>query len=158
MKLADQLGKKLAFLAIPFELVVGFFGMLEQAIIQLGGTLVGLSNVILEMVNQIMSGNFSNAFSLDNLKEVFQENVNLFMYDVFRKAGQLPTNTDILGPVPVSGNTTVHNGDININQEFKEKMDADRIAFTLMDQIQKATRNPKGAKGLNRAAGGVTRD
>jgi hypothetical protein len=46
---------------------------------------------------------------------------------------------------PVSQQIT-NVGNININNQFKEQMEPDRIAFTLMEQIKKTTANPGQAR------------
>lgn len=52
-------------------------------------------------------------------------------------------------------NRTTNIAKVEINNKFKEQMEPDRIAFTLVDQLQKLASNPTQSKGGSRSTAGL---
>lgn len=118
----------LAFIAEAGRIVEVFFGNL------LSGNFTGLLDNI----------DFTNSF--DNIVDAMMEEFNS---TVDRNLFAIDNNAD--NSAVVQNNTNI--GKIEINQEFKERQNPDRIAFSVKEQILKTANNP--TQGRRSLSGGL---
>lgn len=103
---------------------------LLQAIIEAMGT------ALFYAFERVMSGNFKNLGS-----DVF----STFKFDVkdaFQKNMELLKNPD----ANMTASMVTNIGTVSIQNQFKEQMEPDRIAFTLQNQLLNLSRNPRSAR------------
>ena len=118
----------LAFIAESGRIVETFFGNL------LSGNFTGLLDNI----------DFTNSF--DNIVEAMMEEFN---NTVDKNLFAIDNNVE--NSAVVQNNTNI--GKIEINQEFKERQNPDRIAFSVKEQILKTANNP--TQGRRSLSGGL---
>lgn len=92
-----------------------------------------------QLVQNLSEGKILGAFG--GVKQQFQIGVDDF-FDQFLTKTQKPD-----GSTAVAENTTYISGGVHIHQDFKEKMEPDRVAFTIVDQINRVAKNPLSAGG-----------
>jgi hypothetical protein len=105
------------------------------------GTLQGTIWAIMQMVRDftsLVTGKMSFATFMQNGLEEFQSGFN----DVWDQAQGYDSQTG-KGIV----NQTTNIGHVNINNNFKEQLEPDRIAFTLVEQLGKVAQNPNQGSG-----------
>lgn len=73
-------------------------------------------------------------------------------WDYYSKIYKIKDGSD--SDLPVSQQVT-NIGTVNVNQQFKEQMEPDRIAFAFTEQLKKIAMNPAQASGGNRARAGL---
>lgn len=105
-------------------------------------TLSGGMTVLGGWIDSIKNMRFGELLDPNRNISMFEFGMNNFLENLFKRSGQS-------GPdeMSTSGTTIIHNGDNIIRNEFKEQMEPDRIAFTLVDQLQKLAQNPTQARG-----------
>lgn len=124
----------------------------------LRGIIAGITGVVSQMVtnisalyNNLMSGNFSDLGAgtnsvfedfMANGAEEFLKTVNKYRVPTLTAEGE--DNAKVVN--------MVNNYDVTMNNAFKEVLEPDRIAFTIQDQLEKASQNRKSAKGFSSAA------
>lgn len=103
----------------------------------------GLLFAVFEFVMQIKSLFTGGGFSFSRIADAFEAGTN----EVFER---------VLGKV-ASGKAVSKNNvqidKIEIKNDFKEGAQPDRIAFTLVDQLNKIAQNPRGGNGRSMAGG-----
>jgi len=98
------------------------------------------------MIQNLMSGNFTDVFfGTENLfdsamrsgAEEFMKTVDKFRVPTLGPEGE--ENAKVVNQV--------NNYDVKMNNSFKEVLQPDRIAFTIQDQLEKASRNRTSTRG-----------
>lgn len=110
-------------------LIGGVFGLISQHILN-----------ILQIIENIKSGNFSGL--LDGTENIFGEFMSNGAAEFMKTINQYRTPT--LSPEGVDNASvvnSVNNYDVTMNNSFKEVLQPDRIAFTIQDQLEKASVN-----------------
>lgn len=124
-----------------FEKIQGLADMMEtlgNIMVTFFGIIAGISNVMVNTIMNLMEGNFLAAGS--NFGANFMEGFNDFTSEFWGKR--------IIGGGEQSTSTNkIEIDKIEINNQFKENAEPDRIAFTLKDQLMKAALNPTQAAG-----------
>ena len=146
----------------PFDKLINLMGLLGEISITAQAGFQGLVFVILnffETLIEVMDnvkkrgvlgiaqdvaigdpGVFDPLAKLGNIGDVFNAGIDTFLRDNLAKIG----TGDDEGFV---SQTNTNIGTININNNFKEQLEPDRIAFTLRDQLTRAASNPTQARG-----------
>lgn len=102
------------------------------------GIIAGISNIMVNAIMNLLDGNFLAAGQ--NIGANFMEGFNDFTSEFWGKR--------IVGAGEQSVSTNkIEIDKIEINNQFKENAEPDRIAFTLKDQLMKAALNPTQAAG-----------
>ena len=131
-------------------IILALFDALATAMNGVGIAMVGLMSVIsgfvsniAEIVLMVIERDFSN----------FRERMNKAYWEGFDMIWNKYKPFDPMFPEQdqAVSNRITNIGKVEIRNEFKEQMEPDRIAFTLVEQLQKAAMNP------TRAAGGAFR-
>ena len=141
-RLADFVAMLLDF-TIMGTLVLNFFEGLASVMEFLGKIVVGLisifSGLIGGMLEFFMSTGTLNFDKFGSrLKKSFWESFEMIWDDYFDKQKK---------DMPESKRVQNFHGDININQQFKEQLEPDRIAFALVNTLQKVADNPQQSMG-----------
>ena len=132
---------------ILLTLFGGFTSMLEGLGAIIVGTLSiisGAMSVVMGVISDVMSGSFRGIGK--NVSKNFMDGFNEIWSRRFQREG--------LGVGEGSTSNKVTNIDkIEINNQFKEQMEPDRIAFVLKEQLVKAALNPQQASGRSLRSG-----
>ena len=130
------------------EVLVSALENIGEGFLAFFGILSGIVSSIFEMVNMVQTLDFSNF--MQRMQSSFFEGFDLFVnkWD--------PKFPEISADAPVSQQIT-NIDKVEINNQFKENLEPDRIAFTLVDQLKKATMNPTRAAGFGFAGPQVAR-
>jgi len=143
LELFNQLAEAISpifSLAFILEKLVPVVRTLVDIFVTLFAIIQGFVFGIAQFVENIKGGKILGAF--EGIQDQFQTGVNDF-FDQFLAR----TQTDA-GETRVASNVTNINK-IEINNQFKEQLEPDRIAFTLKNQLLKAAQNPTQANGGN---------
>ncbi len=127
-----------------FTAMIEVINFLVTTITLAVGGFQGLAFAILEFINQIKSAVTGGGFRGEAIGEAFDAGVQDIFNRVFGRQGDDAT---------VSGNVT-NIGKVEIRNDIKEKIEPDRLAFTLVDQLNKVATNPTQASGRKLAAPG----
>lgn len=121
-------------------IISGIFGMIAQIVLNAQ-----------MMIKNILSGNFSDiGFGTENVFGTFmKDGADEFMKAIDRF--RAPT-LNAEGEENAKVVNAVNNYDVTMNNSFKEVLQPDRIAFTIQDQLQKASQNRTSARGFSSAA------
>jgi hypothetical protein len=127
----------LDFYAAFRGMIAGFVGMWSQAILNIG-----------TMVSNLLSGNFRNITAgTDNIFEEFMKNgAEEFMKTVDKYRTPTLTPEGVENAKVVNPNNYY---DVTMNNSFKEVLQPDRIAFTIQNQLEKASANRKSSGGAS---------
>jgi len=128
--------------------VATFFEKLEAIIIGTFALLIGSMHAVFQLVDNLKSGKILGAF--DGVGASFNSGVDGFFDDLINSS----KNAD--GSTAVAKNTT-NIGKVEIKNEFKEKFEPDRIAFSLKEQLLKTAQNPTAARNRGFALSGIGR-
>lgn len=139
----DTVAESAKYLADTF---LNFYAAFRGIISGIIGMFVQMFLNVSQMIQNLMSGNFKDvSFGTENIFGTFmKDGAEEFMktVDKFR----VPT----LGPDGEENAKVVNqvnNYDVKMNNSFKEVLQPDRIAFTIQDQLEKASRNRTSARG-----------
>lgn len=125
----------LDFLMYFAKLIVGVFALIS-----------GVLGAVLELYRMIIQLDYSKF--LDNLITAFVD-----MFDeIWKRFFDSVKGGNEENPV---SQTKIDIGKVEINNQFKEQMEPDRIAFTLTNQLLKVATNPSQAVGRSRAANAI---
>lgn len=111
---------------------------LEVIVVGTLGGLVGVMHSVFQIVENLKDGKILSV--LDGVGDAFKSGAN----DFFAQVEGATKAED--GGTAVAKNITNINK-VEINNEFKEKFEPDRIAFSLKEQLLKASQNPTAARG-----------
>lgn len=117
-----------------------------------------LESVFIGLMDSIQT--FMNYFTSD---QMLKDPMGLFkaMRDSFSTSADKVIDENLASLTdPNKGavaNQITNIAEVNINNAFKEQMEPDRIAFTLVDQLKKVAQNPVSNPGRSMAAAGVSR-
>lgn len=134
---------------IIVEKAVGLMDILSQALGMAVAGFQGLAFAILEFVNQIKSLVTGGGFDATKIGTSYNAGVDQMLQRIFGFKGEdsaLPTSSPV---------TNI--GKLEINQDFKQQQEPDRIAFTVADTLMKLARNPTQAANGGFATSGVGR-
>lgn len=107
----------------------------------------GLAFAILEFLNQISSFVTGGGFAGGAIGKAFDAGQE----DIFEKVfGRIKDGEAI-------SQSTININRVEIRNEFKEKIEPDRVAFTIKETLLKAAQNPTGAAGRPFSLSGVNR-
>lgn len=127
------------FLLSSFEKIATVFTAVGNVVLGVLSFIAGMTNMLMGQVFNIMQGNFRSLFKSDEWLGLFKEGFD----DFFMKYKQKDISVD-----DSQVSTKVTNIDkIEINNQFKEQMEPDRIAFMLKEQLVKTATNPTGSSG-----------
>ena len=143
----DGIAKTIAPLfqvSVYLNYVVDAFEFLNDVLVTIFGTIRGFIFAIGQVVNNLSSGKIFGAF--EGVTDQFRAGTDDF-FDQF-----LARTQNQNGELSTAGNVT-NIGKVEIRNEFKEKLEPDRIAFTLKDQLLKVAQNPTQANGKSFAGG-----
>jgi hypothetical protein len=121
-----------------FDILVFVIDQVANAVILVQGTFQGLVYALLETLNQAQSLFTGGGFSFSKIGEAFNAGID----DMIEK-----NMTAIKNGEGAVVQQTTNIAKIEIQNNFKEQMEPDRIAFTLKDQLLKAANNPGQASG-----------
>jgi hypothetical protein len=151
----DLLARGLGFLLDPskflgfINLVTIFSSTLEFLAKTLGLAMMGFQGLalwIMEFVNQVRSLLTGGGFSMEQINAAGTFGMEEMYKRIF---GQIEDGTGAIV------NQTV-NMDVKMQNNFKEMIEPDRVAFTIKDQLLKAARNKTQASGRGFEAAGAT--
>lgn len=121
-------------------IIAGIMGLIGQTVLN-----------IQMMIKNILSGNLTDlTFGTENIFQEFMRNgAEEFMktIDRFRSPTLTPEGEETAKVV-----SQINNYDVTMNNSFKEVLQPDRIAFTIEDQLKKASQNRKSTRGFGTAA------
>ena len=122
------------------------FMVLGKGIIIMEAGLRGFFTMLIGFIDQLFKFvTFQGGFSFQKFIDDYQAGID----DVFRENREyLFGSLQDLSKAPIAQMTT-NIGEVNINQNFKEAQDPDRIAFTVQQALVKIAQNPTQA--VNRA-------
>lgn len=141
LEFLDMIADKMAWLfqlSFWLQRIVDISKFLVDVFVVLFGVIQGFVFSIGQFINNLSQGKILGAF--DGVTDQFKIGVDDF-FDKFLARTQ---NDD--GSTKVANNIT-NIAKVEINNQFKEQMEPDRIAFTLRDQLLKAATNPQQASG-----------
>lgn len=128
----EKFGNVLMFIG---KVIVGFFAIIS-----------GIMQSMLQLVIMFQERDFSGFGK--KMTGAFMEGFDLHFEKYF------PKDKVQLDKVPVSGQN-IQVDKVVINNQFKEQMEPDRIAFALKDQLMKAAANPLQASRTSMAGKGI---
>lgn len=138
----------------PLFRVSGWIGLLNQGLFTLAYSFSFLEGVISGMMESIKTfmTYFTSSQMISNPRGIFGEVGKSFNseYDRVMKDNLSSLSDPEKGAVVKQ---IININDVNINNSFKENMEPDRIAFTLVDQLRKVAQNPVSNPG--RSMGGA---
>lgn len=136
----------------PLRALADFTERMAAGMIGVEATMRGFFTAIAEGINQLLSmfsditlhriltGAVTDAFDSQALKDAFFTG----MLDVFRDRADFLArfaDGDLMDRAVVEQEVNF-NGPVNINNQFREQVDPDRIAFTVQEQLLDLARNP----------------
>ena len=127
------------------NLAVDAMKLLSDSLVVLFGIIRGFVFSIGQFIENISQGKLLGAF--DGVLDQFTVGVDDFFEEFLNR-----TQDNRTGNQAVANNVT-NIGKVEIRNEFKDKLEPDRIAFTVKDQLLKAAQNPVAAKGRSFAIG-----
>jgi hypothetical protein len=120
-----------------FELLIDILDGVTTGLALAVGGFQGLLWGIMAFIDQIKSGLTGGGFSMDAVGTAFDAGVNEILERVF---GSIDGGTATVNQVQ-------NIAKVEINQQFKEQQQPDRIAFALKDQLTKIDQNRTSARG-----------
>ena len=135
-------------LSFYMGLLADAFETLEVIVIGALGGLVGIMHSVFQIVENLKDGKILSL--LDGVSDAFASGADGF----FAELDNATKNDD---GSAVSAKNITNIGKVEINNEFKEKFEPDRIAFSLKEQLLKASQNPTAARGKGFALTGTGR-
>jgi hypothetical protein len=130
------------------EQFIKFMEQLGHAIVFILSTISGIISSLMGMVYQLVEGNFRKVGA--NIGKDFMDGFNEVYAKRFQRTGM---TGDSEGAV---SNKITNIDKIEINNQFKEQMEPDRIAFVLKEQLVKAALNPQQSSGRSLRSALVT--
>lgn len=121
------------WLLVFFEALAEAFDMLGMAVVGLLSMVAGVTNALAGMVFEMSEGNFKRAFT--QIPTYYKEGSDDFWNKHYGKKDGEGEEKEVSKQVTNIGN-------VNINQQFKEQLEPDRIAFAVTDQLKKLATNP----------------
>lgn len=117
---------------------------LADTFLDLYSAFKGIIAGIAAVIGSITSGSFSNLGQtfMEAGSDEFMRSVNRYRAPTLDREGEERQN---VAPM-------INNYDVTMNNSFKEVLQPDRIAFTIQDQLQKASQNRRSARGFSSAA------
>lgn len=152
-KLLNAIAGNLAFIfrtSFLFEALATALETLESIVVSVIGGMIGAISALVGAAKNLFSGEFSKAFSADEFANIFKFSSGEFFKDVLGK-DKFGADGD---SVPKS---LVNINKVEIRNDFKEKIEPDRVAFTVKDQLLKAAQNPTQAVGRSFSVSGVAK-
>jgi len=128
------------------ELFASFLEWLAEKIVLATASIAGFGAAIGGLIYDLTHANLKGIGG--RAQDSFNEGVNALLEKVYKtkdKDGQLPVT---------SQQTNI--GTLNINQQFKEQLEPDRIAFSAVEAFKKIAMNPSQAAGRSLAGGLVS--
>lgn len=132
------------------DIILSFFEKLADVLEWLAGVMVstmaifaGVGAALGSMVGDLQQMRFAGI--TDRMGDAYDEGA----YDYWKKIYKIKDNPD---DMPVSQQVT-NIGKVEINQAFKEQMEPDRIAFSMVEQLKKIAMNPSQAAGRTSSSG-----
>lgn len=129
--------------------IIEVLDFLGEAMLDFLGIISGVASVIGELVVMLSTWDFSDFAT--RISDVFTNELNSF-----RNRWDPINANEGDGETPVSQRIT-NIDKVEINNQFKENLEPDRIAFAISDQIQKAALNPTRALGNSLRGAQMTR-
>lgn len=131
--------------SLMFEFLASSLEFVETVIVSVLGALGGALSGLISIADNLLQGNFKKAFDSDEIARVVDFSSGEFFKDVLGR--------DKFGGDRPTSQPNVNIGKIDIINDFKEKIEPDRVAFTVKDQIMKAALNPTGNRAVNAGVG-----
>jgi hypothetical protein len=146
------------------KLVTDIIGTLSDKFLELyaafRGIIAGITVLLASLVTNIATllenfsaGNLLNGKLFDGMENSFSEAMGAGAEEFMKTVDRFRTPT--LGPEGVENAKVVqqvNNYDVTMNNAFKEVLQPDRIAFTIQDQLEKASQNRRSTRSIKTAA------
>lgn len=139
------------FLESGVNPLIGAFNLLGDVVIHVLSLIAGVTNTLIGQVYNLSQGNFGAMFSGKEWSNLADEG-----YNDFWKKYQTPGKDGEKASDKISGNVT-NIQSLTIQQNIKEQVEPDRIAFAAVDAFSKLAQNPTQGRGRAFKAGLVGR-
>lgn len=131
------------------ELYAAFRGIIASIVIFITSF---ISNIA-QLFENFSAGKFFKSGMFDGIENSFSEAMQFGAEEFTKTVNRFRAPT--LTPEGAEGARVVqqvNNYDVTMNNAFKEVLQPDRIAFTIQDQLEKASQNRKSSRGFSSAA------
>ncbi len=119
------------------EVLVGWMQNFAIVLTLARATIEGIFFAISQLIENFSAGNLFSGGIFDGVGEAFTSGIDSIIERNLKGLQE---------PGGAISNTITNIGKVEIKNEFKEQMEPDRIAFSLVDQMKKAATNPTGGR------------